>query len=339
MITRSRLSELLERVPHMRIAVVGDFFLDKYLVVDPALAEVSLETGLEARQVVEVRCSPGAAGTVMNSLSALGVGRLAAVGVIGDDGEGYELRRGLERCRVNTESLLSVSDRFTPTYTKPLRRDGAAEVEMERLDIKNRTPLPADLEDMVVDSVRRLALVEGFDAIMAADQVQERNCGAVTDRVREAIQTAAHESRSLFFADSRVRISLFRDVIVKPNGLEAARAMGSTIDESPGPEAAAKFGMALAGRNGRPVFITLGAEGIMACTAQTSVRVPALPLRGPTDIVGAGDSASAGIVCALCAGATLEEAACVGNLCASVTIHKLGTTGVASPQELLALVS
>ena len=70
-----RLQDLLLRFPKCRIAVLGDFFLDKYLDVDPALAEVSLETGKTAHQVVSIRCSPGAAGTVVNNLAALGAGR------------------------------------------------------------------------------------------------------------------------------------------------------------------------------------------------------------------------------------------------------------------------
>ena len=63
---RDRLDALLDRLPAVRVLVVGDFFLDKYLIIDHQLAEVSLETGLEAHQVVEMRTSPGAAGTVAN---------------------------------------------------------------------------------------------------------------------------------------------------------------------------------------------------------------------------------------------------------------------------------
>ncbi|MBM3493685.1 MAG: carbohydrate kinase, partial [Armatimonadetes bacterium] len=114
----ARVDEILSRFNRLSIAVVGDFFLDKYMIVDPALSEVSIETGLEARQIVEIRCSPGAAGTVMNNLSALGVGELHAVGMTGDDGQGYELRRGLEFVGASTSHLISVADRFTPTYTK-----------------------------------------------------------------------------------------------------------------------------------------------------------------------------------------------------------------------------
>ena len=43
-----RLAGFMERLPGLAIAVVGDFFLDKYLVIDRSLSEVSLETGLEA---------------------------------------------------------------------------------------------------------------------------------------------------------------------------------------------------------------------------------------------------------------------------------------------------
>ena len=49
----------------------------------------------------------------------------------------------------------------------------------------------------------------------------------------------------------------------------------------------------------------------------------------------AGDSAGAGIVSALCAGASTVEASAVGNLAASITVQQLGTTGTASPEQVL----
>ena len=73
-----RLNTLLDGFSRQRIAVLGDFFLDKYLEVDATLAEPSLETGRVAHQVVGVRRSPGAAGTVVNNLAALGAGSFAA---------------------------------------------------------------------------------------------------------------------------------------------------------------------------------------------------------------------------------------------------------------------
>jgi len=67
----SRLRALLSRFDSLHALVVGDFFLDRYLVINPILSERSLETGLEARQVVEVISTPGAAGTVTSNLRGL----------------------------------------------------------------------------------------------------------------------------------------------------------------------------------------------------------------------------------------------------------------------------
>ena len=89
MMRQEHLRDLLGRFPRLRLAVVGDFFLDQYLVIDPALAETSLETGRTCHQVVARRCSPGAAGTVVANLAALGAKAIRLVGAIGDDGEGY----------------------------------------------------------------------------------------------------------------------------------------------------------------------------------------------------------------------------------------------------------
>jgi len=63
--------------------------------------------------------------------------------------------------------------------------------------------------------------------------------------------------------------------------------------------------------------------------------VPGYRVSGPVDIVGAGDSASSGIVLSLLAGATDIEAAAVANLVASITVQQLGTTGTATPQQVI----
>ena len=70
--------------------------------------------------------------------------------------------------------------------------------------------------------------------------------------------------------------------------------------------------------------------------ADSVAHVPGYPVKGPIDIVGAGDSATAGILSALLSGATPMEAAALGNLVASITVQQLGTTGTASPEQVRA---
>ena len=329
----TRLDELLNHFPNVHVLVVGDFFLDQYLIIDRQLGETSLETGLEAHQVVEVRCSPGAAGTVVSNLRALGVG-VTALGVIGNDGHGYELKQGLLQRGVNIEPLIKVTGRLTPTYTKPLLREGDGRThEIERLDIKNRSPLPPEVEDLIISRLR--ALVPQADGVIVADQVQEANCGAITERVRDEIgQLARSHPNTVFAADSRERIGLFRQVIIKPNAREAILAVQP---DWPGEVTLAQVresGVRLFRQNQKPVFLTLGAQGILLFTETGCEHIPAAPVRGEIDIVGAGDSVMAGIVSALCSGAEPGEAALVGNLVASITIQQIGTTGTATPAQV-----
>ena len=70
----SWLEQCLASVSRARVTVFGDFCLDAYWLIDEDEGELSVETGLEAYQVGRVRNSPGALGTVMNNLAALGVG-------------------------------------------------------------------------------------------------------------------------------------------------------------------------------------------------------------------------------------------------------------------------
>src|SRR5262249_19129687 len=86
------------------------------------------------------------------------------------------------------------------------------------------------------------------------------------------------------------------------------------------------------------VFCTRGEHGILLVDPRSeshgTVLVPAYPVAGPIDVVGAGDSSSAAIVCAVAAGGRLDEAAAVGQLVAAVTIPQARPAGRAWPEEV-----
>jgi rfaE bifunctional protein kinase chain/domain len=327
-LTAELVEQVLSRAPGLTVGVVGDLFLDRYLEIDDSLSEPSLETGLPAYQVVRVRPSPGAAGTVLNNLVALGVGRAVPLAVIGDDGEGHELRQALAALgRVDPSLLLSWPGRRTPTYTKPMLfgPDGPLR-ELSRLDIKNRSPLPVDAEERVLAALVELAA--RADAVVVLDQVSEPDCGVVTTRVRERLAELTHVRPGLFvLADSRERIGLFRGVALKPNERECLRAVPEKAEV---PEAV----LELARRAGGPVFCTRGERPTLLAAGERTREVPTYPVAGPIDPVGAGDSTSAGIACAVAAGADLAAAAAFGNLVASITVQQIGTTGTATPDQV-----
>lgn len=337
--TSSQFKTITSRYARLRIAIVGDFCLDRYLEIDPARREASIETGLPVHNVVNVRAQPGGAGTILNNLIALGVGKVLPVGFCGDDGEGYELRRALaDAPNVSLEHFIQSPARRTFTYTKPLvTRAGKPPRELNRLDLKNWTPTPRALRERLAAAVRTLA--GKVDAIIVLDQVDIAQTGVVTGQVLEAVRDARRANpRLLVLADSRRGLRGFPPLIFKMNASELAAFVKSKHRLSLAQ--ISTVAATLAEKNGQPVFVTLAERGLLGALPDGQVEhVPALPVRGPIDIVGAGDAVTANLASALAAGADLREALTLANAAASVVIHKLGTTGTASVRELRTTLS
>ncbi len=333
-----RLNELLTRFPQHRIAVLGDFFLDKYLEVSPELAEPSLETGRVAHQVMAIRRYPGAAGTVVNNLAALGAGRLHAIGAVGDDGEAFDLCQGLNRIGCSTDGLLRCPELMTPTYLKPHDQHVAGLAgEHSRYDTKNRVPTPQAIVDRVAQELERV--LPQVDALLVMDQVEIADCGVVTSTLRNRVAELAKQfSKVIFWADSRRYIRSFRNTMIKANQFEAVHRLNPAVGEEISQDELRRLIPALRTEMGAPVFVTCGDRGILVSDPDVTL-VPGVKVTGPIDPTGAGDSASAGAVMSLCSGATPAEAALVANLVASITVQQLGTTGSATPDQVRAALA
>lgn len=337
--TPQRCREITARYGSLRVVLLGDFCLDRYLEIDPARSETSIETGLPVHNVVNVRAQPGGAGTILNNLSALGVGAILPVGFHGVDGEGFELAQAVAARRgVEATHLLETPRRRTFTYCKPLVLEpGRPPRELSRLDTKNWTPTPPEVEERIIAALQ--AAAETADAVIVLDQVDIAETGVVTRRVLEAVAgVIASRPKLPIIADSRRGLGGFPAVIFKMNAAELAAMSGLPVssDLATVRDAAA----ALARRNGRPVFVTLSERGMVGALPSGETEwVPSLPIRGPIDVVGAGDSVTANLITALAAGASLLEALELASLAASIVLHQVGTTGAATPADLEALAA
>lgn len=330
----ARLDALLNTFPRLRLGLVGDLFLDRYLDLAPGVQEMSIETGLEAYQIPVVRNFPGAMGTVLNNLAALGVGQLVPVTVIGDDGQGYDLLQELKKLPVDSRWIITDPQRLTPTYTKPMRQGPDGQwVELNRLDLRTRGPIRPESRQQLCQHLRDV--FHSTDGLIVLDQINETNWGVVHEEVRATLSDLhrSHPSK-LIYVDSRRHLAEFDCGVLKGNRSEVLAAAGTGDTSLAGVTAALRR---LSQKTGSAAFCTLGEDGMLVATAtgETSM-VPGPKVSGPIDIVGAGDAATSGIVTSLLAGATEQEAALIGNLVASITIQQLGTTGTASPAQVRA---
>jgi rfaE bifunctional protein kinase chain/domain len=334
---RQRFEEIVARYNSLRIGVVGDLCLDRYLEIDPGLSEVSIETGLDVYNVAHVRSQPGAAGTILNNLLALEVGQITPVGFCGMDGEGFELLQALGRDpRVDRQHVLQTAERKTFTYCKPLLvQAGHPPRELNRLDTKNWTPTPASVEAWICDSLASVA--SASDALIVMDQVDREETGVVTRRVLEQLDAEARKRPGLFvIGDSRRSLGHWPPVCLKMNHLELERLTGRSSKHI---EDIKKAAAELARRRGKAAFVTVAEQGIVGATPDgSSEHVPAHPTRGEIDIVGAGDAVTANLTAAWAAGASFHEALELAMAAASIVIHQLGTTGTARVMDLRRLL-
>jgi len=336
-VSPERFEQITGRYGKLRIAVVGDFCLDRYLEIDPAKAETSIETGLPVHNVIRVRSQPGAAGTILNNLMALGVGTLYPIGFAGEDGEGFELIRCLRAMRgVRTELFEQTAERRTFTYCKPLILEpGKPPRELNRLDSKNWMPTPESLSRKLAAGL--LTLKGAIDGVIVMDQVDIAETGVITSVLKETIRELA-KTGLLIVSDSRRGLRDFPAVTYKMNSAELAR-LASRAEPLALPqikEEAAK----LAAKTRNPVFVTMAERGMAGAESSGKVEhVPAHPVRGEIDVVGAGDSVTANVTCALAAESSTKEALELANAAASIVIHQLGTTGTATVPQLRSILA
>jgi len=204
------------------------------------------------------------------------------------------------------------------------------------LDFKNWTPTPPEVSARLGQAARDLA--GRVDAFILMDQVDAAETGVVNTSVLAAISEIARERPGLLIiADSRRGLPGFPQVTFKMNNVELARLLGRTVSTEIAE--VKRQAAALAKNQGRSVFVTMAEQGIVGAAPDGTVaHVPALPVRGEIDVVGAGDSVTANLTTALAAGATIPEALTLAMGAASIVLHQLGTTGTASVPELAALL-
>lgn len=318
--------ELLAAFPKLKALVIGDICVDRWCTYDPATSEPSRETNIPRLGVVRTQVTPGAGGTVANNLASVGTGKVAVLGVRGDDGFGFELEQALAQRGISSDLMVKIPAWQTFTYTKLLNSETGIE-DQPRVDFISTQPLPSEAEQQIIRNIR--SAIAGFDVVLVADQAETKAGGVVTPAVRDAIIEAAQKyPEKVFLVDSRKRAHLFRNMTLKPNleeAQEASRTLVGKVD----------FAGLRQELGAKVLIVTHGSKGALVMEDGRETWAEARPVEHPVDICGAGDSFAAGYALSVAVHGDPVAAARFGNLVASITIMKKGT-GTASPEEIIA---
>ena len=136
----------LSRLGPVKALVIGDFMLDSY--TSGKIFRISPEAPVLVLNAHSEESRPGGAGNVVLNLTSLGA-RVVAVGRVGRDFAGEEIRSSLDNEDVDVRGIL-----FQSRYKTPVKNRFIADSQQVlRVDFETVTPLPADLEHEVMQKL------------------------------------------------------------------------------------------------------------------------------------------------------------------------------------------
>jgi rfaE bifunctional protein kinase chain/domain len=337
-----RLTKLAKTLRGRRIAVVGDFMLDRYMWgtatrISPE-APVPVVDFLNESQVL------GGAGNVSANLAALGA-TVFPFGVIGEDEAGRAIRACLDAAGIATKGVVADKSRITTIKTRVV----ALHHQIVRVDRERRGPLSRALEESLIRRIK-VALAK-LDALVISDYDK----GVVTDPLADRVLTECHRRRVPVLVKPKTsrRFAYRGATVIVCNVKEAGFFVTRTLEDD---ESVGEAGRALLAHFGcSAVVITRGPDGlnVFEDTSPDSFHVSATSReisyarlgqaatdrathgRQVFDVTGAGDTVLSVLALAVAARIPIREAAVLANAGASVIVGKLGTSTI-TPDELFA---
>lgn len=326
--TPERLDALLESFRSKRIAVVGDFLLDEYII--GSTSRVSREAPIAVVDYQQTVRHPGGASNAAQNVTAAG-GAADALGVCGSDREGDALVELLDGCGVDTSRLLRAGKAYpTPLKLRILAGEmNAQKQQVARVDRSVRLEPDAGLAARLLEAAQ--AALERCDAVLISDY----GVGLVPGPLSEAVIARCRDRSLPVVVDSRFDLMSYRGAtLATPNEVEALEALRARDESRLGP---GELGRRLLEESGIEQFIvTRGSKGMLVCTGEGETPVDIVGSNEATDVTGAGDTVSAYVALSLACGAGAVEAAWMATYAAAVVVMKRGTA-TATPGEVRSL--
>jgi len=324
-LTPEKFEKIISQFQNMKpILVVGDLGVDKYTFGE--VKRISPEAPVPVLEVQKEWNKLGLAANVSDNLKSLEVASTLC-GVIGDDARANLVETLLEERGLKTWGLVRDPSRHT-TYKE---RVTTATQQICRVDYETKDSISDDISKRVSSRIQEFS--ETHSGVIIEDYAKGLFSEALCQKI-----IADFKTRGLLVAvdPSRSTPPMWYKgaTLLKPNRQEShmmVEALGYFKERKL--ETIAK--VLVDKLQLEKIIITLGADGMALLDTKIGGELKIIPTVANEvfDVSGAGDTAIAAISTALIAGASLEEAAWVGNCASGVVVKKRGTA-LCSKQEL-----
>jgi D-beta-D-heptose 7-phosphate kinase/D-beta-D-heptose 1-phosphate adenosyltransferase len=318
---QNELIEILDRVHTVRVLVLGDVMLDRF--VYGSVARVSPEAPIPVLEVARAVDSAGGAANVARNVAAIGASA-TLVGVIGDDPWAVDLKKQIASSPAIDAQLIVDFDRPTTLKTRFIA-DGQ---QMLRADREFRTPLSEDVETRLLAQFE--VSLQFADVVVLSDYAK----GVLSERVTTAAIKAARAAHKPVIVDPKAKdLRKYTGAsVLTPNRMELQAACGFECATDELVETAAR--PFLDNNVCTAMVVTRGKDGMSVVgRGEATVHLRTMA-RQVFDVSGAGDTAVAAMSLGLAAGANIVSASTLANLAAGIVVGKLGTA-VVTVSELI----
>lgn len=319
LITLNRFNEITQKFNKLEpIVVVGDVGIDKYTFGE--VKRISPEAPVPVLEVTKEWLKLGLAANISHNLKTLGVASTLC-GVVGEDNNANVFDSLLEDENLHTWGIVRSEGR--PTIFK--ERVTTNTQQICRIDYES-----SDYIDAVTE-LKLMARIDEFSKSHAAVIIEDYAKGALTKNVIAHLIKRFKEEKKLVAVDpGRSTPPLFYKGanLLKPNLAEARVMVEGLGYKEKNLELIAQILVEKLELD--MLVITLGADGMALLDVKNQPKLKIIPTAANEvfDVSGAGDTAISALTSALLAGATLVEAAWIGNCASGVVVAKKGTATV-----------
>jgi D-beta-D-heptose 7-phosphate kinase/D-beta-D-heptose 1-phosphate adenosyltransferase len=339
-ISFARFKRIVGRFAGRRVAIVGDWMLDRYIW--GTASRLSPEAPVPVVEFAREEAVLGGAGNVAANLSALGA-RVVPFGLVGEDEFAGQLLACLRAQGLPDKNLLRDPQRKTTVKTRLV----AGHQQVVRVDRETRAAISGELEEQLIRKI--VGALRSVQSLVISDYEK----GTVTEELTARVLAACQKLGVLAFVKPKWSMlpKYPGAAAVVLNRKEASFLVTRPLDGDAEVEEAAR---ALLEKFACPaVVITRGEHGMSVFEQgdRRALHIPAasrdLPHgrlglsshraagREVFDVTGAGDTVLATLAVAMAAGASVRDAALLANEAAGVVVGKLGTATL-TREELLA---
>ena len=314
---KKKILDNLNKLKEPKILVIGDFAIDE--MVFGQTERISREAPVLILEHTETKIILGTASNAANNISSLNLGKVGAIGVLGDDYYGKVLINALNEAKINTDFMVVDKERKTTTKT---RISGSCSQsvtqQIVRIDRQTKTPVTGEVEKKIIENIKKAMPM--YDGVILSDY----HLGCLTQNVITAAIEEAKKLNKIIVADIQKEMEKYKGVTaITPNQPDTEKFVSKFIKDD---KTLNEAGLELMNKlDLKTLLITRGENGMAVFEkGREPVKIPAFNKKEVFDVTGAGDTVVAAFTLALCAGFSAKEAAIIGNTAASIVIRHFG---------------